>query len=108
MNNTAYKIKYLPLAVQDLQEIAQYLAGFYPQTARRVLSAMQQSIAQLHDMPERYEVYASDPFYRKMVVDKYLVFYHVEDATHTVEIHRILRGAWNVPQYLDEGHDPQA
>ena len=32
-----YKIKYLPLAVQDLRDIAQYLTGFYPKTAPRVL-----------------------------------------------------------------------
>ena len=32
-----YKIKYLPLAVQDLNDIARYLSGFYPQTASRVL-----------------------------------------------------------------------
>lgn len=32
-----YKIKYLPLAVQDLRNIAQYLSGFYPKTATRVL-----------------------------------------------------------------------
>ena len=32
-----YKIKYLPLAVQDLRDIAQYLSGFYPKTAPRVL-----------------------------------------------------------------------
>lgn len=37
MNSTTYKIKYLPLAVQDLKEIAQYLSGFYPNTASRVL-----------------------------------------------------------------------
>ena len=29
--NMAYKIKYLPLAVQDLTDIAQYLSGFLSQ-----------------------------------------------------------------------------
>lgn len=33
----AYKINYLPLAVQDLTDIAQYLSGFYSKTAPRVL-----------------------------------------------------------------------
>ena len=32
-----YKIKYLPLAVQDSNDIARYLSGFYPKTASRVL-----------------------------------------------------------------------
>lgn len=100
MNSTTYKIKYLPLAVQDLKEIAQYLSGFYPNTASRVLHELQKKITQLNNMPERYEVYPFDTFYRKMVVDQYLVFYHINDRTHAVEINRILRGSWNLPQYL--------
>ena len=47
------------------------------------------------------EIYPLDPVYRKMVVDQYLVFYQVNGTTRTVEIHRILRGSWNLPQYLE-------
>ena len=39
-----YKIRYLPLAVQDLNEIARYLSGFYPKTARRVLKELREKI----------------------------------------------------------------
>ena len=46
-----YKIRYLPLAVQNLNEIARYLSGIYPKTTSRVL--------------------------------------------------KVLRGAWNLPQYLE-------
>ena len=35
----AYKIRYLRLAVRDLHEMADYLSGFYPGTAGRVLRA---------------------------------------------------------------------
>ena len=31
-SSMTYKIKYLPLAVQDLNDIARYLSGFYPKT----------------------------------------------------------------------------
>lgn len=79
-----YKIKYLPLAVQDLNDIARYLSGFYPQTARRVLKEMREKITKLGDTPRMCEVYALDPTYRKLV-----------------EIHRVLRGSWNLPQYLE-------
>lgn len=47
------------------------------------------------------EVYRLDPAYRRMVVDQYLVFYRVNDENKIVEIHRVLRGAWNLPQYLE-------
>ena len=47
------------------------------------------------------EIYPLDPAYRRMVVDQYLVFYQVNDPARIVEIHRILRGSWNLPQYLE-------
>ena len=96
-----YKIKYLPLAVQDLNEIARYLSGFYPKTASRVLKELREKITKLGDPPKMCEVYRLDPAYRKMVVDQYLVFYRVNDENKIVEIHRVLRGAWNLPQYLE-------
>ena len=96
-----YKIKYLPLAVQDLNEIARYLSGFYPQTASRVLKEMRDKITKLSDNPKMCEIYRLDPAYRRMVVDQYLVFYRVNDETKVVEIHRVLRGSWNLLQYLE-------
>ena len=43
-NSMTYKIQYLPLAVQDLNEIARYLSGFYPKTASRVLKELREKI----------------------------------------------------------------
>ena len=96
-----YKIKYLPLAVQDLDEIARYLSGFYPKTASRVLKELREKITKLGDTPKMCEVYRLDPAYRMMVVDQYLVFYCVNDENKIVEIHRVLRGARDLPQYLE-------
>ena len=96
-----YKIQYLPFAVQDLNDIARYLSGFYPNTARRILKEMREKIEKLGDTPKMCEIYRLDPTYRRMVVDQYLVFYRVNDGNHIVEIHRILRGSWNLPQYLE-------
>ena len=101
MNSMMYKIKYLPLAVQDLNEIARYLSGFYPKTVSRVLKEMRDKITKLSDNPKMCEIYPLDPVYRKMVIDQYLVFYQVNESARIVEIHRILRGSWNLPQYLE-------
>lgn len=100
-NSMTYKIKYLPLAVQDLNDVARYLSGFYPQTASRVLKEMRDKITKLSDNPKMCEIYPLDPVYHKMVIDQYLVFYQVNDHAGIVEIHRILRGSWNLPQYLE-------
>lgn len=102
MNSMTYKIKYLPLAVQDLNEIARYLSGFYPKTAKRVLKEMREKITKLSSNPRMCEIYHLDPQYRKMVVDQYLVFYRVNEDAQIVEIHRVLRGSWNLPQYLEQ------
>ena len=96
-----YKIRYLPLAVQDLNDIARYLSGFYPKTASKELKEMRERITKLGDNPKMCEIYPLDPVYRKMVVDQYLVFYRVNEETGIVEIHRVLRGSWNLPQYLE-------
>ena len=100
-SSMTYKIKYLPLAVQDLNDIARYLSGFYPKTASRVLKELRDKITKLSDNPKMCEIYPLDPVYRKMVIDQYLVFYQVNDPARIVEIHRILRGSWNLPQYLE-------
>ena len=96
-----YKIKYLPLAVQDLNDVARYLSGFYPKTASRVLKEIRERITKLGDNPKMCEIYSLDPSYCKMVVDQYLIFYQVNENTRIVEIHRVLRGSWNLPQYLE-------
>ena len=63
----AYKINYLPLAVQDLTDIAQYLSGFYPKTAPRVLREIRERIERLSTTPNMCEEYEHDPSYRKLV-----------------------------------------
>ena len=40
------------------------------------------------------------PLTRPMA-DQYLVFYHVNENVKVVEIHRVLRGSWNLLQYLE-------
>ncbi|OLA32027.1 MAG: hypothetical protein BHW27_07400 [Faecalibacterium prausnitzii] len=66
-----------------------------------VWETLGKKITKLGDTPKMCEVYRLDPAYRRMVVDQYLVFYCVNDENKIVEIHRVLRGAWNLPQYLE-------
>ena len=51
-SSMTYKIKYLPLAVQDLNDIARYLSGFYPKTASRVLKELREKITKIGRYPE--------------------------------------------------------
>ena len=69
-----YKIKYLPLAVQDLNDIARYLSGFYPKTASRVLKELrehhQEGIPRIGGHADaadgRREVFGTIPWHKKL------------------------------------------
>lgn len=95
-----FEIRYLPLAVQDLEQMTDYLLRFYPDTAGRTLREIEQKLAMLAEMPEMYEVYALRPFYRRMIAGNYVVFYHVNEWQHTIDIYRVLRGSWDVEDLL--------
>lgn len=96
----SFEIRYLPLAVQDLDQMTEYLLQFYPDTASRTLREIEKKLAMLSKMPEMCEVYEPNPFYRKMIAGKYLVFYHVNEQQHTIDVYRVLRGAWDVKSRL--------
>lgn len=97
-----YELAYLPLAAEDIAYIAEYLLNFYPSTAPKFLNILQERLSSLQQNPNLCEKYVEDPYYRRMVVEKYLVFYHVDNPTKTVQIHRVLRSAWNVQTYLKD------
>ena len=75
--------------------------GSIPKPPAGVLKEMRDKITKLGDNPKMCEIYPIDPVYHKMVVDQYLVFYQVNEEVRIVEIHRVLRGSWNLPQYLE-------
>lgn len=74
-------------------ELCAYLSGFYPTTALRQYDRIMEKIMELPNFPLKHEAYRIGEYrfqYRKMVVDRYLVFYVVTDAA--IEIRRILTG----------------
>lgn len=95
-----YNIRYLPLAREDLQDVEDYVSGFYPSTSSHVMKALFTAISSLSKHPRLHEEYQENPYYRKMVVESYLVFYHVHEENQTVDIHRILHGARNIKRFL--------
>ncbi len=93
----------LPIAAKDLEDIVNYLAQFYESTAVQQYDRIVGKIQELAEFPEMYEAYSGGQFhqfYRRMPVDKYLVFYVVRDDV--IEIHRILHGSRDIRRYLDQ------
>jgi plasmid stabilization system protein ParE len=95
-----YRIKYLPLANRDILEITKYLSRFSPIAATRILNKIETLIANLSQQPYLWEAYQDDPFYRRIVIERYLVFYHVNEDEGIVEVHRVLHGTRDLPRAL--------
>ncbi len=97
------KIKMLPLAAQDLEEIVDFLSGFYVSVALDQYDNLIEKINKLPSFPFLHPVYKPGKYnyeYRKMVVDNYLVFYVVLDDA--IEIHRILHQKRNITYNLKQ------
>lgn len=83
----------MPAAQQDMAELCEYLSRYYPSTAIRQYDRIMEKILKLPDFPEKYEAYHKGDYhfeYRKMVVNRYLIFYVVTDDA--IEIRRIISG----------------
>jgi toxin ParE1/3/4 len=89
-----YKLKYLPLALEDLRDIIDYITDTLkaPEAAMDLVNALDDSISMLQEYPYAYKVY--QPIkdlgneYRLLPVKNYVVFYVVKEQV--VEIHRVV------------------
>ena len=102
------KIVYTLQAQQDLKNIYEYIAYslLVPDTARNMSRQIMQSVRSLETMPERNPLYKEEPWHSQGVrfipVKNYLLFYTVNNETHTVSIARILYGGVGINRQLEE------
>ncbi len=80
-----YRIRYTPLAVDDLDLAFSYIAQENLQAAKELLDKLENAVLQLKDFPylgvvfpnkETYEVTG----YRYLAVDAYVIFYRIDDV----------------------------
>ena len=99
MESENYRIRYTPLAYEDLDEIDTYISTVLlnPQAALNLLDEMEESINRLQQFPligsELEDPYLASKGYRKLVVQNYLVFHLVDQAQKEVIIMRVMYGA---------------
>ena len=90
-----FKIRYLSPAVNDLDDIFNYIMRDNPSAAVSLLEKFDHSISQLAINPEIGVIPKDDRLkklgYRMLIIGKYLVFYVVK--AKTVQIRRIIHGA---------------
>jgi toxin ParE1/3/4 len=92
----------LPKAMHDLNDIIDYLSQFYPNTVIKQYDCIIVKINTLKKFPMMYEEYPIDVMgfqYRKIVVNKYLVFYMIREDI--IEIHRIINSKMDLTKAIN-------
>lgn len=88
----SYKLRILPAAQKDMQEIVDYVNTLSPQAAFRLYDDIVEGILSLSEMPMRQTLLKAPELrlkgYRALQVKNYMVFYVVLD--NVVQIRRIL------------------
>ena len=95
-----YRVEYLPIAVDDLLEIEDYLNDFSPSAADRFAEEVENRVTALAEYPLMCQAYEKDSFFRQMVIDDYLLFYSVDEKRHLVIIHRIFHHTRNISRRM--------
>ena len=95
MSKKRFKIKYLPIAQQDLIDIFDYIKQDDPTAAVEFIDKIDETITKLESYPNIGVVPKDDRLellgYRMLVIQNYLVFYAVREDI--VEIRRIIHGS---------------
>lgn len=101
-----YSICLSEQAEQDLRGIFSYIAFSLRslQHAAEQLERLEQSIAKLNEMPERFRAYEKEPWHSRglcvMPVDHYLVFYIPNPETRMITVIRVMYGGRDVDMRL--------
>ncbi|MCL1975649.1 MAG: type II toxin-antitoxin system RelE/ParE family toxin [Firmicutes bacterium] len=95
-----YKIVYKPYAEHDIWEIAAFLWEYSISAAHSLLKKIKFNIKGLSEMPLRFPKINPHQEYRKMMVEKYIVVYLVDECQNQVIIIRVVHGMRN---YQEQG-----
>ena len=97
-----YTLRYLPVAVDDLFSIFDWIASDSPANAAAFLEKLDQCIANLKGHPFLGHTPCDEKLknsgYRILVIESYLVFYMFRNKT--VEIHRVVHGSRNLDDMI--------
>jgi toxin ParE1/3/4 len=93
-----YTLRYLPVAVDDLVSIFDWIANDSPANAAGFLEKIDQRIGNLETHPFLGHIPREEKLrhsgYRILVIESYLVFYVIR--AKTIEIHRVVHGSRNL------------
>jgi len=96
----SFRVIFLEEAEMDMNNIEEYLSQFYASTVRNFFIKLKEQVFRLADTPYMCQAYEEDPFFRKMVVGDYILFYSVNEIRNLVLIHRIFHHSRNITRLL--------
>lgn len=96
----SFSVVFMPEADRDMDDIEDYLSQFYASTARKFFTKLKRQITSLETMPYLYPVYDADTYFRKMVIDDYLLFYNVDQKRDLVVVHRIFHSKRDISRQI--------
>lgn len=103
-----YEVRLTPDAKADLRGIYEYIEFDLQSVQNAVgqLERLEQGIATLGQMPDRFHIYEKEPWcsrnFHIMPVDNYLVFYIPDHEKGAVTVIRILYGGRDVDRQLNK------
>ncbi|MDR1069237.1 MAG: type II toxin-antitoxin system RelE/ParE family toxin [Gracilibacteraceae bacterium] len=91
-----YDLEYLPIAKQDMTDIARYISHDLgnPAAAEKLAGDMIKAAGKLKDFPYSNAVY--NPIrplkqeYRRLLVQNYILFYSVDEAQKLITVARVI------------------
>lgn len=95
-----YKIKHLPRAISQILEIENRLNEYSPTAADRFAEAIDERIAALAKMPLMHPAYEKDPFFRKMVLGDYILFYSVDEKRKLIIVHLVFHHSRDIDRHM--------
>ncbi len=106
-----YKIRYTPLAREDMLEILTYVSEelFAQKSAVKLLDKIETDILRLRENPYSGPIardkYLVSQGIRYLVSGKYLILYKVDDASESVIVYRVVYGSRNLAFLFPEISD---
>jgi plasmid stabilization system protein ParE len=96
----SFTIVFMPEADRDMDDIEEYLSQYYASTVRNFFTKLKDQTTSLITMPYMCPAFEADPFFRRMAIDDYMLFYSVDEKRSLVIIHRIFHSKRDISRQL--------
>ena len=94
-----YKVVYYPIAIDDVNNILNYISIDNPPAALELVNKIDNTISSLSQLPYKgvtpKDIHLKSKNYRMLIVDSYIVFYIVNEILSVIEIMRVLSSKQN-------------